>query len=195
MSYQTYITDAVVLQSYDSNTADRTYRLFTRHAGLVIATAKSVREERSRQRYALQDFSYSTVSLIRGKAGWRIGSVESQRNFFLETSHRAIRKSILNMCRTIRQYVHGEEPHPELFATTLEGLVQMTDVSHAAREAWEACYTARILALLGYVAVTPDVSPLLYTKKESLSDDILIQALPQLEQLISKAEESSHLSA
>ena len=72
MSYQTYITDAVVVGSYASNTADKSYLLFTKRAGMLYATARSVREERSKQRYALQDFSHITVTLVKGKGGWCI---------------------------------------------------------------------------------------------------------------------------
>ena len=38
---------------------------------MVLAAARSVREEKSRQRYALQEFALVRVSLIKGKSGWR----------------------------------------------------------------------------------------------------------------------------
>ncbi|MEX2341217.1 MAG: recombination protein O N-terminal domain-containing protein, partial [Candidatus Paceibacterota bacterium] len=82
MSYKTYTTEAIVCGSRVNNTSDKSFLLFTKDAGMLWAAAKSVREERSRQRFALQDFSLIRASLIKGKSGWRIGSVESDRNYF-----------------------------------------------------------------------------------------------------------------
>ena len=45
MSYQTYITEALIVGSFDSNTADKSYLLFTKSAGMLYASARSVREE------------------------------------------------------------------------------------------------------------------------------------------------------
>ena len=82
MAYQTYITEAIVCGSYDSNTSDRSFLLFAREAGMIYAHAKSVREERSKQRYALQVCSHVRVTLIRGKSGWKIAGVEPQQNLY-----------------------------------------------------------------------------------------------------------------
>lgn len=56
MAYETYTTEALVCGTFNRNTADRSYLLFTREAGMLYADARSVREERSRQRYALRTF-------------------------------------------------------------------------------------------------------------------------------------------
>ena len=81
MAYATYTTQALVCGTFDRNTADRSYRLFTREFGMVWADARSVRLEKSKQRSALTDFSVVRISLVRGKAGWKIGSVIAQQNF------------------------------------------------------------------------------------------------------------------
>ena len=83
---------------------------------MVFATARSVREERSKQRYALQDFSCIRVSLVKGKSGWRIGSVEALGNPFLRAESRALRGSISYVVTQLRRYVHGEIPLPRAYA-------------------------------------------------------------------------------
>jgi hypothetical protein len=61
------------------------------------------------------------------------------------------------------------------------------------RTAWEISLTARILALLGYVATTPDIDMVLMTNSARIDVDELLLAIPTLSKLITKAEESSHL--
>lgn len=44
---------------------------------MLYASAKSVREERSKQRYALQEFSHARVTLVRGRSGWKVTGAEA----------------------------------------------------------------------------------------------------------------------
>ena len=115
MAYVTYTTKALVCGTFDRNTADRSYLLFTREAGMLYADARSVREERSRQRYALQDFSFIRVSLIKGKRGWKVGSIESQKNYYHTAVDKDARGSVVSLFRLLRRFVKGEEAAPELF--------------------------------------------------------------------------------
>ena len=105
MSYQTYTTEALVCGSFLHNTADKVFLLFTREAGMLYATAKSVREERSKQRFALQDFSLINVSLIKGKQGWRVGSVEAEVNYFTKSEERLARGSVVLLFKTLRRFI------------------------------------------------------------------------------------------
>ena len=115
MTYQTYITEAVVCGSFDSNTADRSYLLFTKEAGMVYANARSVREERSKQRYALQECSHIRVTLIRGKSGWKIAGVEPIQNLYSVTESREARTLLRNTLRLLRRVIHGETVYGNVF--------------------------------------------------------------------------------
>jgi DNA repair protein RecO len=155
MAYATYTTDAIVCGTFVRNTADATYALFTRDAGMLFADAKSVREERSRQRYALQDFSLVRVSLVRGKTGWKIGSVESKQNFYAHASDRRARGMVTSIIKHIRRFVRGETPHPELFELVLQCLTKAaTTLQHPTR--FEYIFQVHVLFQLGYVPVLPD---------------------------------------
>ncbi len=182
MSYKTYTTDAIVCGSRPSNTADKAFLLFTRDAGMLWASARSVREERSKQRYALQDFAHIKVSLVKGKSGWRIGSAECQHNYFAKSTSRNERASITAVIRLLRRFLHGEENHPRVFEDTLAALRSPT-------EAVVEIFSLRLLHRLGYIAATPD-----------LSDYLTAAAWGQLPSLperardaIKKAQEVSHL--
>ena len=150
MSYATYITDAYVCGTFNRNTADRSYLLFTREAGMLFADAKSVREERSKQRYALQDFSRIRVSLVKGKQGWRVGSVEVYHNDFMRAVSKEARGSVVTIHRLLRRFIRGEEASPELFdfvATTLDFLVQSIEM----RTFVAVWVEVQVLRMLGYV--------------------------------------------
>src|SRR3989344_5353808 len=71
--YQKYHTEAIVLGNPERGESDRVFTLYTEEFGLVRARASAVRSEKSRMRYALQNYSRAHVALVRGKHGWRIG--------------------------------------------------------------------------------------------------------------------------
>lgn len=194
MSYQTYITQGLICGSFDSNTADKSYLLFTRDAGMIYASAKSVREERSRQRFALQDFSRITVSLIKGKTGWLIGSVQSEGNFFVEASDRAVRGSIVRMCKLLRRFVAGEEPLPDLYEEILAGLTHLSNPTIQNRSLVEEIISVRMLYRLGYIANTSQITPVLDTELSTLfASELNDTLLAQLKTITTKATTASHL--
>lgn len=153
MSYQTYTTEALVCGSYARQGAHKTLLLFTRDAGMLYAVARSVREERSRQRGALQDFSRVRVSLIRGKAGWRVGSVVPLGNVYATAPDRAARGSVVALVRFTRRFVAGEEAAPALFDELAAALTAISTRPAAATDI-ELLATVRLLLALGYVPTT-----------------------------------------
>ncbi len=193
MSYQTYITDAVVVGSYASNTADKSYLLFTERAGMLYASARSVREERSKQRYALQDFSHITVTLVKGKAGWRIGSVESHENFYNDATTRGARGSIVRLTKTLRRYVHGEVPDADLYRIYVEALGVLVEDCEP-RAVYERCAEVRLLAELGYVASDTAVAFALREPLGTLAPADLIPHQDLLDSLYRGAQAASHLA-
>lgn len=194
LSYQTYTTDAIVAGSFDNNTADKSYLLFTRSAGMIYASAKSVREERSRQRSALQDFSHVTVSLIKGKTGWRIGSVQSYGNIFSVAQTRQSRGSVVRLLKLLRRFIQGEDPQPELFDEILFALLFVTDTNLDNRQLIEEIVQARILYLLGYISLSDELSVILNKSLNlALNEGVSDTFLPALQLATSNAQSASHL--
>lgn len=192
MAYATYITEAVVCGTKNRNTADCSYLLFTREAGMVYADARSVREERSRQRFALQDFSRIRVSLIRGKSGWRIGSVEALENFYAAAVDKEARGSVVTLVRFMRRFIHGEETHRALYDYFIIALAEVGK-SLEARSCVVAAIELYVLETLGYVPATM-VPPVLRTTAPHLLKE---HCTPGLEATISRiidtAVTASHL--
>ena len=193
MSYQVYTTEAIVCGSFNSGTADKSYLLFTRSAGMLYATARSVREERSRQRYALQDFSHITVSLVQGKSGWRIGSVDTKSNFFVTAESRELRGSVVRIIKYLRRYVQGEEAHFDLFDDVLTGLQVVSGGNVVNVMLYEQFFMVRMLHLLGYVAVPTKHLAVFGTPLNQLTGIEYGPAVLDCEALITTAQSVSHL--
>lgn len=149
MAYKTYITEALVCGSLHRNTYDRSFLLFTREAGMVWASARSVRKEKSKQRYALQEFSHIRASLVSGKAGWRVAGVESFNNLYFFAETRKARGLVRNTVRLLRRTIHGEGYTTRLFDDVLFSLARCNEFD---QEKLEQVLALRVLHDLGYVS-------------------------------------------
>lgn len=118
---------------------------------MLWAGARSVREERSRQRFALQDFSLIRVSLIKGKAGWKVGSAESVANYFMLADSKEGRQRIASIIKLVRQFVHGEVADADLFADVKTALARSVDAT-ARMDDLVTVFSLRFLNRLGYIA-------------------------------------------
>lgn len=148
MAYLTYITEAIVCGGTHTNSSDRTYLLFTRDAGMIHAHAKSVREERSKQRYALQECSYVRVTLVRGKSGWRITGAEAIADLYARAETRDARILLRNLLMLVRRVIRGEGVSHQIFDDVV--YVCTHTFSVPSRQI-ELLVTLRILSVLGYV--------------------------------------------
>ena len=190
MAYKTYTSRAVVWGRRPSNTSDRAYLLFTENAGMLWATARSVREERSNQRHALHDFGVVRVSLVKGKNGWRIGSVEAEINPFMGARERSERAFITGVVSLLRRYIHGEEALPEVFADVIEVLVSDDTLPEETLSIFEG----RLLFRLGHLQTEAETSSILEAK--NVSDAVAMtneKTLQKLTKVIHHAHQQSQL--
>lgn len=188
MSYKTYTTEAIVCGSRANNTSDKSFLLFTREAGMLWAAAKSVREERSRQRFALQDFSLIRVSLIKGKGGWRIGSAEGERNYFSACHTKETRQRVSAIVKLLRQFVHGEVAHTEIFDDVRTALALAPDEGLSSAD-FLTIFSLRFLDRLGYIASPQRFSDHLGSGEWWTLPPLSGEAYAAIE----KAKEASHL--
>jgi recombinational DNA repair protein (RecF pathway) len=78
MAIEKYVTQCLVIESYDQGEHDRVYKLFTREFGMITAHAKSVRKLESKLRAHVMPRSMSLVTLVQGKEIWRLVGAEEQ---------------------------------------------------------------------------------------------------------------------
>lgn len=191
MAYQTYITEALVCASIDSQTSDRSFLLFTREAGMVYAHAQSVREERSKHRYSLQECAHARVTLVRGKAGWRVTGAEPLHNFYSLAHTREERAFVRNIVLLIRRIMQGETAHEEVFD---EVIFACTHMKKSIPSKLECVLSLRILHALGYIANEATIAVYLDTPLATLkSDSLLVDTEKHCNTLITQALLESHL--
>jgi recombinational DNA repair protein (RecF pathway) len=159
---------------------------------MLYAEAKSVREERSKQRYALQEFSYLRVSLVRGRHTWRIGSAETIRNDYAAAVSREGRGSVTLVYKFLRRYIQGEEPAPKLFDFCVATLpVLATEISE--RSFVELYIQVALLTELGYVAHSALPDWFSITSVDTVAGRVSDDATEQLRLLIEEAVTQSQL--
>ncbi len=150
MAYEKYNTDALVCGSLVRNTSDKTFLLFTADLGMVRVVAKSVREEKSRQRFALQDFSLIRVSLVLGKGGWQVAGANPLANRFMATGDRAARGFMHDATLFLRRFAAFEIPSRQIF-TEIASICHWPDNPIIDYEAMRTVCIFRWLYHLGYI--------------------------------------------
>ena len=133
---------------------------------MLWATARSVREEKSKQRHALQEFSRVRVSLVRGRSGWRVGSVEAVANYYAAAPTREARGAATSIIRLLRQFLHGEEPQPVVFAESIAALERTASATTNEAVCIVDLFRLRFLHQLGYIAPAVSFDALLSPSAE-----------------------------
>ena len=107
-----YQTDAYVLKTLPQSEAGKYVLLFTKDFGLILTTAQGLRYEKSKLRFAIQDYSKASVSLVRGKNDfWRLTNAVVDKNLFY-----SINSSTHSLSSSRRQesiQVTGSQVKPE----------------------------------------------------------------------------------
>ncbi len=147
--YQKYQTDAIVLGSREAGENDRVFTLFTREFGLVRARASAVRTEKSRMRYALQNYARTNAALIRGKRGWRLAGASATQNAHSDSRGLAAFARISELAVRL---VHGEERNDFLFSILAETHTALTRSRTEEMSTIEIVCVARVLYALGYLS-------------------------------------------
>ena len=154
MAHETYKTEGFVLGGVATGEAHRYISLYTKELGLVRGVARSVREERSKLRYALQDFSYGRFSLVRGKEVWRVVGAEAEWNLYhacaLDRERVRIAASAFVLLRRLLQ---GEGENRILWDALLSGAAFLREYTDDAStlDIFEHVFVLQILYALGYV--------------------------------------------
>lgn len=106
MAIEKYVTQAIVIESFDQGEHDKVYKLFTREFGLITAHAKSIRKLESKLRAHTLPRSISLITLVKGKEVWRLVGAEEQ--YIKE-------KGIHEATTLIKRFIRGEGEHKVLY--------------------------------------------------------------------------------
>ena len=150
MSYHVYTTEGIILKRNTFGEANIFLHILTKDLGLIIASAHSARLSLSKLRPALQEYTYISVSCIKGKNGWKITNAIDKGNFFYN-SPLYTRRIIGQIGWTLLKTIVGETPHLEIFQTVKNGFDFLGTISKEDVGDFEILQVLRILYHLGYV--------------------------------------------
>ena len=143
---------------------------------MLWCSARSSREESSKQRCALQDFSHIRVSLIKGKSGWRVGSTEALGNAFLQAQTKSERSLIHFVVTQLRRYVHGEVQLEPVYEDVFE-LITQSKLFLDTRVVAQRIFLIRLLSLLGYVAPHPLWLPVVTAPSMKVATELYTESM------------------
>jgi recombinational DNA repair protein (RecF pathway) len=159
---------------------------------MLYADARSVRKEASKQRQALQDFSLIRVSLVKGKGGWKIGSVTEVQNYYHMATSQAARGSVVRLTRLIRRFLAGEESHVDLFDECLAALSFFCN-NRNDRTCYEHIFIQRVLAQLGYIKISDIPKQYVAVALSALDNDQVCNHDTAIALSIERAQNASQL--
>lgn len=195
MTYHIYRTRGLILGSVSVGESNRFYKIFTEELGLIGATAQSVREERSKLRFSLQNYAWVKLDLVRGKSGWKIISGAEDRAYAFIKKEGSAQKIFARACLLIVRLVHGEEQDQKLFEDLLSvaEFLEKNSLPQSLETYFETLLTLRVLVRLGYIDPAPYTADFLGS---NFSVDIL-ESFSLLHEMavrdIRSALEASHL--
>lgn len=172
MSHHIYKTDAFVLGSSNIGEANRYIDILTKDIGRIRAVAKSIREEKSKLRFSLQDFSVAHLSIVRGRDVWRVVGAEGEYNICAEFSSRQFERDIiLRLASLLRRLVAGEEKNRRLFGILIEAFsfLKKHELKENELRDFECLIVLRVLYNLGYLAKDVHTSSFIDSRTTTLN--------------------------
>jgi DNA repair protein RecO (recombination protein O) len=150
MSYHIYTTDGIILKRTSYGEANVMLYILTEDLGLIVASAQAVRKLSSKLRGAIQEYTLSSISCVKGKNGWRMTNASAKDNFFFLGSSLA-RRVVAQIVSVLLKMIPGETPNPEIFRTVKTGFEHLNKISEKNIPDFECLIVLRILYHLGYV--------------------------------------------
>jgi DNA repair protein RecO (recombination protein O) len=183
MAYHIFETEALVLGGVSVGEANRYVLLLTEELGALRAVARSVRRENSKLRYALQKFSLSHVSLVRGKESWRLVGAVPEADYSATFRNAPLKRRISARIISLIERLHGEEVNPYAYQTIKHFYGALGAEENAERTPDIELVTAlRLLFALGYMQKDADTEA--YLTDADLSSAVLDRAAADREKLL-----------
>lgn len=158
MSHHIHHTEGFVLSGQSVGEANKYFRIFTRDFGMVGATAQGVRLLQSKLRYSLQDYSYSKISLVRGKHIWRVVGAIKEKNFYDSLNGEGKFEILAKVFSLLNRLVRGEEKNEALFKHIFSAceFIERENLDRGSLKNCEYILVMRILKSLGYLGDSKD---------------------------------------
>ena len=154
MAHHIYHTKGLILGSVAIGESNRFYKIFTEELGLIGASAQSVREGKSKLRYALQDYSWIMLDVVRGREVWRITSAIPDTSRTSLSGDLNKQKVFARIASLMLRLVHGEVRQDDLFRDILhiQKFLERESLPVEFMNSFEVLSALRIFARLGYIS-------------------------------------------
>ncbi len=175
MAHHIYHTEGYVLGTSPLGEANAFIRIYTRDLGLIHATAQGVRLQKSKLKYSLQEFSYSQVSVVRGKEIWRITNARPEYNLFFLFRERPLEQEVVvRILSVLERLVTGEESNPDLFSM-IQAAFEFLETNQLARDQIRLFEFIVLLSMLDRLGYGPESSPLTRFADAPLSLELIAE--------------------
>ncbi len=115
MSHHIYNTKAFIINNLPSGEADSIIIMYTEDFGLISAIAKGLRDMKSKLRYSLQELSYGTVALVRGREFWRVTNAATEISLFNKAISPTLRNILASILAFVKRFCPGEDKNNDIF--------------------------------------------------------------------------------
>lgn len=190
-----YHTHGFIVSSRNSGEANKMLTVYTREMGLVRAMCQGVRLSKSKLRFALQDFSYVKVDLVRGKDIWRVTTAVNISSFPFARSDKQSLLLIARISKLLERVCDGEEASEKIFDDFVQALYLLDDsnIPTHTREALELHLVLRIMDSLGYIGDSEMLSTYLSSSFDKVEIESLLKERQSIISHINKALNESQL--
>ena len=197
MSHHIYNTKAFIINNFPSGEADSIIVMYTEEFGLISAMAKGLRDMKSKLRYSLQELSYGTVALVRGREFWRVTNAATEISLFNKALAPSFRNTLASTLTFVKRFSPGEDRNNDIF----ESLKQISsflfrfqkDISAEDASIVVLVTELRIMYSLGYIkniSTNKNILTESYTLENIKSWNLEVEAIKRM---INEAVNISHL--
>ncbi len=185
--YPKYNTKSILIHSYLLAEDDRAFVLYTERFGLLHARAFSIRKEKAKLKGMLSAYLELDLTLIRGKAGWRIIELSGARCAlrYIESSKL---RDFFKLLKFLLANSPKEEQSERLFDSLSSALSLLKMLSGKDRSAFYNALLYDILSALGYAE-----RDFQFFSAGKFQRDLYDLQKPKILERINKAKARSHL--
>ena len=198
MSHHIYQTKAFIIDSIDTGEANKLLTIFTQDLGLMRIAAQGVRLIKSKLRPSIQNYSFSKVSLVKGREYWRLTNAEKLISLYDKRIPLETRKGMIRILMFLRRMTPIEIKHTDMFnlVSSLYSFIleHKLFIDTHGLTSIESLVTLRILDALGYGNDDAELKKL--SSGTDWTEEIILESIPLQEAIqkhIQNALENSHL--
>ncbi len=190
-----YHTHGFITSSRNAGEANKVFTIYTKEIGLIRATTQGVRRHSSKLRFALQDFSYARIDLVRGRDVWRVISATPISSFPYARSDKYSLLLIARISKLLERLCDGEEPNTQIFNDFISAGMFLDEppISKDTIQALELYVVLRVMNVLGYIGESPVLKEYLSSDFKTLSPHKILSERQSIVASINKAFLESQL--